>query len=202
MENSDNSKPTWSVMAALGAGVLASACCTVPLLLVAMGAGGAWVATFAAFEPFRPMFIVGAFGLIALAAYKEYHATMAPDCKCTITIRDRVRRGLIVAGLLVTIGLVASPTIVRSLAPQEMVAEAGIRKAGSAQVILVVDGMTCDACNLTVRHALANLEGVEDAKVTFEPPEAVVVYDPSLVSPDDMRRATTRIGYPSRLKDQ
>ena len=46
-------KKNWGLMAAVGAGIAASACCTIPLLLVAMGAGGAWVSTFTAFEPFR-----------------------------------------------------------------------------------------------------------------------------------------------------
>lgn len=201
MANIDHNKPTWGVMAAVGAGLFASACCTLPLLLVALGAGGAWVTTFTAFEPFRPFFIAGAFGLLAFAGYREYRTTMAPACECEITMRDHLRRGLLILGLLVTVGLVASPSIIRSLAPQELVTAASLDQSNSEQVILRVEGMTCDACNLTVRQALMNLDGVKDASVTFEPPQAVVVYDPTLVSPDEMSRATTRVGYPSSLKE-
>ena len=203
MTNPDQTKSNWGVLAAVGVGVFASACCTVPLLLVTLGAGGAWVATFAAFEPFRLFFIAGAFGLLAFAGYREYRTTLAPECDCEITMRDHVRRGLLVIGLLVTVGLVASPTLIRSFAPQELLTAASLDPSNSKRVVLVVEGMTCDTCNLTVRRALMNLDGVLETSVTFEPPEAIVVYDPTLVSPEDMGRATTDVGYPSyRLEER
>ena len=67
-------------------------------------------------------------------------------------------------------------------------------------MILEVEGMTCAACNVTVQKALTNLDGVQAATVTFEPPRAVVRYDPAKVAPEDLTRATTKVGYPSKLK--
>ncbi|MEX2399600.1 MAG: cation transporter [Rhodothermales bacterium] len=60
--------------------------------------------------------------------------------------------------------------------------------------------MTCASCNITVRKALTNLDGVREAEVTFEPPRAVVRFDASRVSVEELTRATTNVGYPSRLK--
>jgi mercuric ion transport protein len=46
------------------AAILASTCCLVPLLLVALGVSGAWIGNLTALEPYRPIFIGAA--LVAL----------------------------------------------------------------------------------------------------------------------------------------
>lgn len=48
-----DAKTNWSMGAALGAGVAASACCTIPLALVSLGIGGAWIGSLTALEPYR-----------------------------------------------------------------------------------------------------------------------------------------------------
>ena len=45
------------------AGILASACCVGPLVLVSLGLGGAWVSTLTVLEPYRWLF----FGIAVLA---------------------------------------------------------------------------------------------------------------------------------------
>lgn len=47
---------------------------------------------------------------------------------------------------------------------------------------------------------LTKLDGVQEARVTLKPPEAVVVYDPSKISIEDLIKATTNAGYPSSVK--
>ena len=89
------------MMAAVGAGVAASACCTIPLLLVSLGAGGAWISSFTALEPFRPAFIAVALGLLAFAGYREYRTTTGPECDCEVTLQDKLRRTLLVLGVVV-----------------------------------------------------------------------------------------------------
>ncbi|OGP35032.1 MAG: hypothetical protein A2X88_07365 [Deltaproteobacteria bacterium GWC2_65_14] len=46
---------------------------------------------------------------------------------------------------------------------------------------------------------LVFLGGVKDAKVTLDPPRAVVIYDPAKVGPERLTEATTRAGYPSTV---
>lgn len=52
-----------SLVAGGVAAVLASACCMGPLVLLAVGIGGAWIASLTALEPYRPIFV----GLAVLA---------------------------------------------------------------------------------------------------------------------------------------
>ena len=46
-----------SLIAGIVAGIGASVCCVGPLLLLAMGLGGAWIGNLAALEPYRPIFV-------------------------------------------------------------------------------------------------------------------------------------------------
>lgn len=62
-------------------------------------------------------------------------------------------------------------------------------QAVSATVTLTVTGMTCDQCVAAVQSALLAAKGVTDAKVTLEPAEAVVTYDPSKTKPGDLIKA-------------
>ncbi|GIV59176.1 cation transporter [Rhodocaloribacter litoris] len=193
----ENRKTTWGLAAALGAAVAASACCTLPLLLVALGVGGAWIGTLTALEPYRPVFIVLALGALGYAGYREWRMSRGPDCDCEVSMQDRLRRTLLGLGLVAVLGLIASPWIIGAVADTGSVAAASTQ---TEQVVLEVEGMTCAACNVTVQKALTNLDGVKEARVTFTPPQAVVTYDPSRVTVDDLVRATTNVGYPSKPK--
>ena len=82
---------TAGVLSALGA----SACCAGPLVLVALGLGGAWVSGLRALEPFFPIFLVFALGAFAFAFYRLYIAPRrcAPNIACAsprILRRQRV----------------------------------------------------------------------------------------------------------------
>lgn len=68
------------VLSAIGA----SACCVGPLVLVALGLGGAWVSGLRALEPFFPVFVAAALGAFGYAFWRLYIAPRrcAPDVAC------------------------------------------------------------------------------------------------------------------------
>jgi len=61
---------TAGVLSAIGA----SACCAGPLVLVALGLGGAWVSGLRALEPFYPVFVALALGTFGFAFWRLYVA--------------------------------------------------------------------------------------------------------------------------------
>lgn len=72
--------------------------------------------------------------------------------------------------------------------------------AATKSVTLSVPSMTCATCPITVKKALSMVEGVIEAKVTWEPKEAVVTYDDARTTPAALTQATENAGYPSTVK--
>ena len=62
-----------SALAAIGA----SACCVLPLILLTLGIGGAWVAQLTKLEPYRPVFVLITLLFLILAWRKLYRAPQA-----------------------------------------------------------------------------------------------------------------------------
>jgi mercuric ion binding protein len=65
-------------------------------------------------------------------------------------------------------------------------------------VTLAVENMTCGACPITVRKALEKVPGVAQATVDLEARTATVTFDPAKAKIEDLTRATTEAGYPSK----
>jgi copper chaperone CopZ len=56
---------------------------------------------------------------------------------------------------------------------------------------LHVDGMTCGACATAVKQVLKKVEGVKEARVSYEEKSAVVTYDAAKVTPEKIAHAIT-----------
>jgi mercuric ion transport protein len=67
-----------ALIAGTGAAFVASACCVLPLALVAAGVGGAWLSTLAALEPYRPLFI----GITVLCVGFAFHRLYLSPAAC------------------------------------------------------------------------------------------------------------------------
>lgn len=67
-------------------------------------------------------------------------------------------------------------------------------------VTLAVPGMTCAACPITVKHAIAKVNGVNKVDVNFDKREAVVTFDDTTASVQKLTQATENAGYPSSVK--
>ena len=72
------------ILTGFGAALGASACCVGPLVLVALGLGGAWASSLRALESFYPLFLAGALGAFGFAFWRLYIAPRrcAPETAC------------------------------------------------------------------------------------------------------------------------
>ncbi len=81
---------------ALLAGIVASACCLGPLVLVTIGVSGAWISNLTLLEPYRPVFIGVALVFMGLAWRRIYRAPVAAECEpgtvCALPQTNRVYR--------------------------------------------------------------------------------------------------------------
>lgn len=74
--------------------------------------------------------------------------------------------------------------------------------SAESTAVLDVPGMTCSMCPIAVKKSLQRVAGVIRAKVTFGNKEAVVTFDDSKTSVEELRQATANAGYPSTVKTQ
>lgn len=106
---SNSSKPATRTLVAGGiAALIASVCCLGPLVLLALGIGGAWVANLTALEPFRPWFLGAALIALFFAWRRIYRPAVAckPGEVCAVpTTRRAYKIAFWVVAALVGIAL-------------------------------------------------------------------------------------------------
>lgn len=106
-EASSTTSNNGSMIAAVISAIGASLCCIGPLVLLALGIGGAWVSYLTALEPYRPIFIGVTLIFLGLAFRKLYLVPQkcAPGDPCADPATQRNQRIIfwIVAVLLVAL---------------------------------------------------------------------------------------------------
>jgi len=67
------------------------------------------------------------------------------------------------------------------------------------EVVIRIEGMTCSACANGVAASLRRVEGVIEAEVSIEPPEAHIRYDTSETSTEALVEAIEELGYEAEI---
>lgn len=186
---------------ALTSAIVASACCWLPLLLIAVGvSGGALSATF---EAWRPVLLPVTFALLGLAFYFTYRkpraatqpaggtaASVASEDACCAVPATRSKgeacctpAGGRVSTLKkvnkVMLWVVTAFVLAFAFFPNYvgyLLGGGGTLAARSDldKVLVKIEGMTCEACAVNIRSALEKVPGVVAAEVSYERGEAVV----------------------------
>ncbi len=73
-------------------------------------------------------------------------------------------------------------------------------QAATKTVTFEVNGWTCGSCAGATRIALKKLDGISDVKTDSEKKEALVTYDDSRVTTDQMMKAIAGLGYRASVK--
>lgn len=183
----------------VGAAVASSACCWLPLTMLAFGASAAGASAF--FERWRPYFAMGAIVLLGIGFYLAYFqaGACADDGCCDSSGRRRMRltRGALWVSAVVVVAFVSFPRYVGALLEAldgETAQQAPAERAGEHTFLFEVKGMTCEACAATLRSDLATLEGVLAAEVDYPMKSATVRADDPAVAVK-VRDAAARHGY-------
>lgn len=192
--------------AAIGAAVAASACCVLPLLLISLGLGGAWIGSLTALAPYQPIFIGIALVALGYAAFREYQFTQRADCACEGAFSPAIRRSLLGLGTVAVVVLVTSswliadsPASTSTGTPEQITTEQAATPIPDTaeRTLLSVENMTCAACAPSLEQTLAQTRGVYNADVSYDPPRAIVHFDADVVSINELTEATANIGFPS-----
>lgn len=183
---------------AVASAIAASACCLGPLVLLSLGVSGAWISHLTRLDPYRPVFVAISLVSFAFAFYRIYRKPQEEYCPvgkpCARRDTKRAYKTALWIVLALILGLLIFPYLVPYVFAESQIGEQ------REKVILQVRNMSCGSCTVTVKKSLTRLEGVKEARVTLDPPEAAVVYDPAKVKVEDLIKAATDAGYPSSVK--
>jgi len=72
--------------------------------------------------------------------------------------------------------------------------EAAAQSSGQ-RASLKVTGMTCAACATRIQKGLSKLEGVQEANVNLATERASVLFDPTVITPAQMKETVEKLGY-------
>ena len=201
---SDNlqEKSSWSLLSAAASAIAASICCLGPLLLLALGITGAWIGNLTSLASYRPIFVIVALGFLGFTFHSVYRKPKTKSCPverpCANPGGKRKHKIILWVVTALILGLLVFPYLVPYVFAETPTSE----KVQTQQVVLEVRNMTCVSCVVAVKKSLTRLNGIKEARVTLEPPEAFVIFDPAKVKVEDLIKATTNAGYPSSIKQK
>lgn len=169
-----------SIAGAAVAALAASSCCLGPLLLAALGVGGAGaIATLGAY---RPYLLAGTFALLGAGFFFSYRGPrVAPTdaCGCDKPRASRAGRvGLWVATVLVVLVAAAPPLLARWAEASQPSASA---RPGTvlAKATIRVEGIDCEACAAPMRATLAKVGGFHSLQLDIPRQTVTVTYEPA-----------------------
>ena len=74
-------------------------------------------------------------------------------------------------------------------------------EAGTVKTVkLSIEGMCCAGCLPDIEKSLSSVKGVQSAKATYEPPQAVVTYDSAKATTKQLIAAIGKVGYGAKVK--
>lgn len=192
-----------SILGAVTTAVLSSACCWLPLLLLGFGASAAGVSAY--FEQWRPLLALVAIAFLGIAFWQVYFrpspcaSGACHDDTCETGSRGR---GIFPQAMLwvATIAVAAFVLFPRYAGNVAEVFYGNANAIGTTQdaslttLRFAVEGMTCEACAVTLRADLAQIDGINAAEVDYATKSAVVETTDPKVS-EQVEAAAKRHGY-------
>lgn len=202
--SADNRAERASIGGAVAAAVLSSACCWLPLLLLAFGASAAGVSAF--FERWRPVLAAVAIVTLGIGFYLVYfrRAKCADDACGTAACAPRSGRGRVLTQVMLWFAAVLvgafvlfpryAGVVARAVYGDSPAATTAPSDASLVVQRYTVEGMTCEACAVTLQADLLKIDGVAAATVDYATKSArIETADPGIVQ--KVQSTARRHGY-------
>ena len=177
------------------AALAASSCCIPPLIALVAGVGGAssslsWV------EPFRPYLIGFAILALGYAWYAHLKPKAVDDCSCEITKPKFYQtRGFLVGMSIFALLSITLPFYSGKFYPDNAKEVVVSNINDLTKATIDIEGMTCDACQEHVDHAINELDGIVSVNTTYSLENTVVEFDKTKTDLEEIRSAINSTGY-------
>lgn len=175
---------------ALISAALASICCLGPIVLVGIGLGGAGLAIGLA--KYRPFFLALTAVLLGAATYFTYRKREVVCAGGRCEWRSGSRR--MKASLWLITGIVLVLATFPNWSPFILRGGTAPMTEKSPSLTLMISGMHCAACAVSIESSLKNVPGVQSASVDFDRAEAVISIDTAEVKEEALLKAVEEAG--------
>lgn len=193
--------------------ILASSCCVLPLLAIALGLGSIGLGPF--FGRFEPWLDLGGVVLV-VAAWFYFLRERRRLYALGSTIKGERRTIVALSVATVLVMLFGGPALVVRVLPSSLRAQATVAPTDHSNAaspssadaassylrkVLAVKGMDCYACVPKIEHSLGKVSGVHLAAVDLNRQTVTVEYDPAEATPDALVNAVKAAGYDAKIAD-
>ncbi len=193
--------------------IMASSCCWLPLLLLAVGVSGAGIAS--TLETYRPLFMGVTFVFLGAAFYYTYRpqktATGEPACCaseptggddcCSPSGKSKfnmmsMNKVMLWGVTVMAVAFLLFPNYVSAIIGGN--GKSVTNKMN--QAVFRIEGMTCEGCSVTVATAIRSVAKVQAVEVNYEKGEAIVGSEICCPVPkDEIQAALSKAGYTGTL---
>ncbi len=185
----------------IGAAIIGSLCCTVPLIAIFVGFGSASI--LFSFSQYRPYFLALSFVLLAGALWWNWRRNK----KCCQTKQAKERLLNITYTIAILYVLILGfltygvPKIVASYQASNKKQQVSNKQVDKNEVRLnvAVEGMTCPSCATGLNQVMLNKKGVIDANISYSSGKGYVVYDEGVINKEGVLKALKETGYKIKL---
>ncbi|UQD56530.1 mercuric transport protein MerTP [Flavobacterium sp. K5-23] len=184
----------------IGAGLLtaitASLCCITPVLALIAGTSGL-ASTFSWIEPFRPYLIGLTILVLAFAWYQKLKPQKEIDCECETDEKPKFTQSKTFLGIVTvfTIVMLAFPYYSGIFYPNTKKQIIVVDKVDIQTIEFKISGMTCASCEEHVNLEVNKLNGIVNAKASYENGNAVIEFDRTKTNEMEIEKAINSTGY-------
>lgn len=150
-------------------------------------------------ETFRPYLIGITVLVLGFAWYQKLKPRMEEEIQCDCETDEKPsfwqsRKFLLIVTLFAAL-MMAFPYYSPIFYPDNKKEVVYVNTADIVTMDMDIKGMTCEACDSHVAHAAYEVDGVLDAKADHETGKAVVKFDKSKTSADDIIKSIDATSY-------
>ncbi len=188
-----NNKFVWtSILTAIGA----SLCCITPILALISGASGI-ASSFSRLEPLRPYFIGITVLVLIFAWYRKLKPKKEIECDCEVDKKPKFMQTKLFLGLVTGFAVImlAFPYYGNIFYQNTKKDEIKVEQVNIEKVEIRIEGMTCDACQTHVNHAVNELSGILNVNSSYVKGNAFVEFDKTQITIEDIEKSINSTGY-------
>lgn len=176
--------------------ISASLCCITPVLALLAGTSGI-ASTFSWLDPLKPYLIGMTLLVLGFAWYQKLKPQKHVDCNCDKTektpfIQTKKFLGIVTvfAGLMLTFPIYANVFFPKTGNQTIVTDQSNIQTAE-----FTINGMTCSGCEEYVNHEVNKLSGIVKTTVSYENGNAIIDFDQTQTTIDELVKAIANTGY-------